>query len=90
PYTRAVIEQVAPSAPVIHFGTDTDGLLEAMSEAGGDVIGIDWRIRLDHAWQRIGDRAIMGNLDPTVLLADVATLRQEARAILGQAQGRAG
>lgn len=90
PYTRAVIEQVAPSAPVIHFGTGTAGLLEAMSEAGGDVIGIDWRIRLDHAWQRIGDRAIMGNLDPTVLLADVATLRQEARAILGQAQGRAG
>lgn len=90
PHTRAVIEQITPGTPVIHFGTGTAGLLEALSEAGGDVIGIDWRIRLDQAWPRIGERAIMGNLDPTTLFADLALVRQEAGAILDQAQGRAG
>jgi uroporphyrinogen decarboxylase len=62
-----------------------------MTEAGGDVIGIDWRVRLDEAWQRIGvDRAIMGNLDSVVLFADQKELRAQATRILDQAVGRPG
>ncbi|MEK6619098.1 MAG: uroporphyrinogen decarboxylase, partial [Nitrospirota bacterium] len=55
--------------PLIHFGTGTAALLKLMREAGGDVIGVDWRVPLDAAWQRIGPRAIQGNLDPATLLA---------------------
>src|SRR5690349_2073411 len=58
PHTRAVIEGIRPGVPVIHFGTGTAGLLELMSEAGGDVIGLDWRVRLNEAWKRIdGNKA---------------------------------
>src|SRR5205814_10553515 len=70
PHTRAVIEAVRPGTPVIHFGTGTSALLEAMREAGGDVIGLDWRVELDTAWARLShDTAVMGNLDPVVLFA---------------------
>lgn len=91
PHTRAVIEGVTPGFPVIHFGTGTMHLLEAMREAGGDVIGVDWRPPLDEAWRRIGhDRAVMGNLDPVALFADEKTVREQARKILRQADGRNG
>src|SRR5687768_1386761 len=61
PHTRSVIQGIVPGTPVIHFGTGTAALLELMRQAGGDVIGVDWRVRLDEAWQRIGhDVAIMG------------------------------
>ncbi len=91
PHTCDVIAQLKPGVPVIHFGTGTAALLELMREAGGDVIGIDWRVRLDQAWQRIGyNRAIMGNLDPVTLFADVAKLRTHARRILDLAGGRPG
>ena len=91
PHTRNVIRNVKPGVPVIHFGTGTATLLELMREAGGDVIGLDWRVRLDEGWQRVGqDVAIMGNLDPVVLFAKQDVLRAQAKRILDQAEGRAG
>jgi uroporphyrinogen decarboxylase len=91
PHTRSVIENVTPGIPVIHFGTGTATLLELMREAGGDVIGLDWRVRLDAGWQSIGhDVSVMGNLDPVVLFANQDALRAQARRILDQAGGRAG
>lgn len=91
PHTRAVIQNVKPGVPVIHFGTGTATLLELMREAGGDVIGLDWRVRLDEGWQRVGhDVAVMGNLDPVALFAERDVLLAQARRVLDQAEGRAG
>ena len=91
PHTQNVIRNVVPGVPVIHFGTGTATLLELMREAGGDVLGLDWRVRLDEGWRRVGhDVAIMGNLDPVVLFANQDVLRTQAKRILDQAQGRAG
>jgi uroporphyrinogen decarboxylase len=76
---------------VIHFGTGTSALLELMREAGGDVIGLDWRVRLDEGWNRLGDDvAVMGNLDPVALFANQDHLRAQAQAIVKQAEGRPG
>jgi len=91
PHVRALIGRVTPGTPVIHFGTGTAGLLEAMRAAGGDVIGLDWRVDLDAAWARLGhDVAVQGNLDPTALLAPIAEIRARAAAILDQAASRPG
>lgn len=91
PYSRSVIESLAPGVPVIHFATGNPALLPLLREAGGSVIGVDWRVRLDDAWTAIGgDRAIQGNLDPAVLLTDPATIRRRAGEILDQAGGRPG
>jgi uroporphyrinogen decarboxylase len=92
PYTRLVFDWLANvPVPIIHFGTDTGALLESMREAGGDAIGVDWRVPLDTAWRRIGhDRAIQGNLDPLVLMAPWEVVRREAEAILDRASGRPG
>ena len=90
PHTRSVIENVTPGTPVIHFGTGTAALLELMREAGGDVIGCDWRVDLGDAWARLGDVAVMGNLDPVTLFADEDTVRAHARRILERAAGRPG
>ncbi|HEU0251710.1 MAG TPA: uroporphyrinogen decarboxylase [Pyrinomonadaceae bacterium] len=91
PHTRDVIRNVTPGVPVIHFGTGTAALLELMREAGGDVIGLDWRVRLGDGWQRLGsDVAVMGNLDPVTLFANQETLREHAKRILDQANGRPG
>lgn len=91
PHTKAVIENVKPGVPVIHFGTGTAALLELMREAGGDVIGLDWRVRLDEGWHRVGhDVAVMGNLDPVALFADREVLLAQARKVLDQANGRPG
>jgi uroporphyrinogen decarboxylase len=91
PHTRRVIQAVTPGVPVIHFGTGTGGLLPSMREAGGDVIGLDWRVDLDAAWRAVGhDVAVQGNLDPAVLLADPPTIRARARTILDRAAGRPG
>jgi len=91
PHTQGVIRNVKPGVPVIHFGTGTAALLELMREAGGDVIGVDWRVRLDDAWRRVGhDVAVMGNLDPVTLFANQDVLRAQAKRILDQAQGRVG
>lgn len=91
PHTRNVIDGIKPGTPVIHFGTGTTALLELMREAGGDVIGLDWRVRLDDGWKRVGhDVGIMGNLDPVTLFARPEHLQDEARNILEQAGGRPG
>ena len=80
----------APGVPVIHFGTGTAGLLPLMAQAGGDVIGVDWRIRLGDAWAQIGGAGIQGNLDPAALLAPFDVAADAARDILAQAGGRRG
>ncbi len=91
PYSRRLIQAVARGTPVIHFGTGTAALLEAMRDAGGDVIGLDWRVELGEAWQRLGGQVgVQGNLDPAVLLAEPATVREHAQRILDQAGGRPG
>jgi uroporphyrinogen decarboxylase len=91
PHSRAAVEGLSALAPVIHFGTDTAGLLAAMRDAGGDVIGVDWRVDLDVVWAAIGhDRAIQGNLDPVILLASPAEIRRQAAAILARAARRPG
>jgi len=91
PHTRAVIQNITPGVPVIHFGTGTAALLELMREAGGDVIGLDWRVRLDEGWRRVGhDVAVMGNLDPVALFANREGLRTQTKRILDQAGGRPG
>jgi uroporphyrinogen decarboxylase len=72
--------------PSIHFGTGTATLLELMEQAGGTVIGVDWRIRLDEARLRLGeDVAIQGNLDPVVLFAPLHEIKRRVEAILSQA-----
>jgi uroporphyrinogen decarboxylase len=91
PHTKEVIQGIQQGVPVIHFGTGTASLLELMSEAGGQVIGLDWRVRLDEGWKRIGsDKGVMGNLDPVTLFASTDVLRAQARRILEQAKGRPG
>jgi uroporphyrinogen decarboxylase len=92
PGTRALIRNAqALGVPVIHFGTGTAALLELLREAGGDVIGVDWRVELGDAWRRIGyDVAIQGNLDPTLLFGPVDKLRERVEHILDQAGGRPG
>ncbi len=90
PHTREVIENVKPGVPVIHFGTGTAALLELMKEAGGDVIGLDWRVRLDEAWQRLGDVSVMGNFDSIALFTTREIVRARAKDILEQAANRPG
>ncbi|MGH7265894.1 MAG: uroporphyrinogen decarboxylase, partial [Candidatus Rokuibacteriota bacterium] len=91
PHTRAVLQAVTPGVPVVHFGTGTAGLLEAMRDAGGDVIGLDWRVDLDAAWARLGPAvAVQGNLDPAALLGPPREIRRRVRAILDRAGGRPG
>ena len=92
PYTTQVIEGLRNAgAPVIHFGTDTAVLLDAMREAGSDVIGVDWRIPLDDAWRRIGpDVGIQGNLDPVALFAPLPEIERRVDDILQRAGNRPG
>ena len=88
PHTASIISAIKPGVPMIHFGTVTGNLLELMREAGGDVIGLDWRVNLGEAWTRLGhDVAVQGNLDPIALFADVPEIQNRARAILDQAAG---
>lgn len=91
PYSKKIFEALGETnAPSIHFGTGTATLLELMRLAGGDVIGIDWRMPLDQAWARLGEVALQGNLDPAVLLTTPDVVTEQARRILEQARGRRG
>jgi uroporphyrinogen decarboxylase len=91
PYSRRTIQGLAPGVPVIHFGTGTGGLLNLMKAAGGDVIGLDWRVEIGEAWARLGgDVAVQGNLDPAVLLAGPAEIRRRVKEILDAVGGRPG
>ena len=92
PYVRRVFEAVKQTgAPAIHFGTGAASLLELMAEAGGDIIGIDWRVNLDDAWGRVGyERGVQGNLDPTIMLTSWPVIEAEVRDVLQRAAGRPG
>ncbi|MFN0051153.1 MAG: uroporphyrinogen decarboxylase [Planctomycetales bacterium] len=91
PYTRQIIAAMPQGIPVINFLTGNPALLPACREAGGDVIGLDWRIDLEEGWKAVGyDVAVQGNLDPVSLLADLPTLRQRTQAVLKGAAGRPG
>jgi uroporphyrinogen decarboxylase len=89
PYSARVLDAVA--APTIHFATGDSHLLEERAAAGGDVIGVDWRVPLDVAWQRIGHgRGIQGNLDPALLLGPWERVEAETRDVLRRAGDRPG
>ncbi len=91
PHTQALIRAVSPGTPVIHFGVNTGSMLKAIREAGGDVIGLDWRVNLAEAWETVGyDVGVQGNLDPNVLLTSTDEIRRQAKIILNQAAGRPG
>ena len=91
PHMQTVIRGITPGVPVIHFGTDTSGLLELLREAGGDVIGLDWRIDLAEGWQRVGyDVGVQGNLDPVALFGPLDEIRDRAARILDRALGHRG
>jgi uroporphyrinogen decarboxylase len=92
PYSRRAIEMAQETGvPIIHFGTDTAGILHLIKETGGDVIGVDWRIDLDVAWQGLGDDvAVQGNLDPVTLFAPWPELQKRAQIVLDQVGGRPG
>ncbi len=92
PYTKKVIEGLeSDNVPIIHFATGSAMLLELMKKAGGDVIGIDWRINIDDAWKRIGyDVAIQGNLDPAALFASEDEIEERVKDILYRVGNRPG
>lgn len=91
PHVRTLIDGLTKGTPVIHFATGNPALLPLMKQAGGDVIGLDWRINLDEAWGILGDDvAVMGNIDPIVLYATPSRIREAAKAVLDKASGRPG
>lgn len=92
PYARRVIERAqSTGVPVIYFGTDLNGMLDVMADTGADVVGVDWRIEIDAAWNQIGDSvAVQGNLDPVVLFAPWDSVQQHANNILERTAGRSG
>jgi len=91
PYSKKVIEGIGENVPIIQFATSHSTLLELMKGAGGDVIGVDWRVDIGEAWGRIGyDVAIQGNLDPVVLLAPVDLIEKEVKRILDGVKGHPG
>ena len=91
PYVRMIIDSIVPEVPVINFATGNPALLPWLRGDSRTVVGVDWRCPLDLAWQTVGyDRAVQGNLDPTVLFAEPETIRAAASDVLQQASGRAG
>jgi len=92
PHAHLIFEQLkGMNVPCIHFGTGTSSLLELMKEAGGSVIGVDWRVRLDEARRRLGDDvAIQGNMDPVVLFAPLHEIERRVEAILREAGKKPG
>jgi len=92
PYSRALIERIrTASVPVIHFGTGAAGFFRELHAAGGDVMGVDWRINIDQAWMDISYRsAVQGNLDPAVLFAPVSELRTRIHELLKRTGTRPG
>ena len=92
PHVQLIFEGLKrEGVPMIHFGTGTSAMLPQMREAGGDVIGIDWRIHLDEAWATVGhDVAVQGNLDPLTLYAPLPEIERRVEDILRRAGGRPG
>jgi uroporphyrinogen decarboxylase len=92
PYSRALIERIrTASVPVIHFGTGAAGFFRELHAAGGDVMGVDWRVNIDQAWMDISYRsAVQGNLDPAVLFAPLPELRMRVLELLKRTGSRPG
>ena len=91
PYSKKLISGIRKDIPVIHFGTGTGPFLKDFIEAGGDVIGLDFHIRLSDGWQTVGhDKAVQGNLDPAILFSDLPQIRAGAQKVLDYAQNRSG
>ena len=92
PYSQKVLQAAKNEiVPVIHFGTNTTTLLPLMKRAGGDVIGLDWRIPLDDGWTALGsDVAVQGNLDPITLFAPLPEIKTRVHDVLRRADGRPG
>ena len=92
PHSKPIFEALKSGGiPSIHFAADSSTLLSAMRDAGGDVIGFDWRSDLAEAWEKVGfDRAVQGNLDPAALFAPRGQIERRVKAILGKAAGRNG
>lgn len=90
PHSRSVFKSLPKNVPALHFGTQTGSLIELMKEAGGTVMGLDWRVPILNTWKRLGPVGVMGNLDPTVLLCSKTVVRQEVNRILGEVGGRPG
>jgi uroporphyrinogen decarboxylase len=92
PYSKMVLEAAQKmDVPVIHFGTGTATLLRLMRQAGGGVIGLDWRVPLDQGWETVGyDRSVQGNLDPVALLAPLPEMKARIHDVLRRAGGRPG
>lgn len=92
PHSKYVLDGLRDEGvPVIHFANNASSMLELVAAAGGDVIGLDWRINLDDAWQRVGyDRAVQGNLDPFTLFAPPRVIEEKVRKILDMAGNRPG
>ena len=92
PYTRALIERVrSAGVPVIHFGTGAAGFFKELHAAGGDIMGVDWRINIDQAWMDISYRsAVQGNLDPAILFAPIPEIRMRVHELLKRTGSRPG
>jgi uroporphyrinogen decarboxylase len=91
PYSRKLIEGVDKRVPLIHFATSNSTLLELMRRAGGDVIGVDWRVDIGEAWARLGyDVAIQGNLDPVILFGPADLIEKNVKTILDSVGNRPG
>ena len=91
PYSKKVIDGVGKSVPLIHFATSSSTLLELMKRAGGNVIGVDWRVNIGEAWARLEyDVAIQGNLDPVTLFGPVGLIEKKVKKILDTIGGRPG
>jgi uroporphyrinogen-III decarboxylase len=88
---QRLLESIIPNVPVINFATGNPMLLPSLRGDARTVVGVDWRISLDVAWDMVGpDRAVQGNLDPTILFAGLDTIRAQVKQVLGLAAGRAG
>ena len=91
PVMKKILAEITPGIPVISFATGNPSLLPLLAEAGPHVVGVDWRIEMESAWELVGeDHAVQGNLDPLVLLADRTTIRQRTTSILNQVGGKPG
>lgn len=91
PHMKKLIDGIEKGVPVIHFGTGTDALLGLIKESGCSVMGLDWRVDLAEAWERVGyDMAVQGNMDPVALFAPQSEIRKRAKILLDKAEGRSG
>ncbi len=90
PHSKRMLDAVSGEVPVIHFGTGNPALNELMAEAGGDVIALDWRAPLTETWNKMGVKAVQGNLDPIVLCGSLEGVKAQAKVLLDEVDGRPG